>query len=583
MTQNEALTILKMGKNVFLTGPAGSGKTFVLNSYIQYLEDHGVEVAITASTGIAATHLGGMTIHAWAGIGIRDTLSVRDLDHLEQQKYLWKRFEKVKVLIIDEISMLKNATLDMVDRVCKTFKRNNKSFGGLQVIFAGDFFQLPPVERYSPKAHMEQVSLYPDGVDEIMYEQVEDQIKTPFAFLSQSWKEADPHVCYLHEQYRQDDHALLRILSEMRTGEVSDDSRELLLEKITKKEIEDITKLYTHNIDVDRFNLEQLEKIDDEGQIYEMTSRGKASGVEALKRGCLAPQELWIKIGSLVMFVKNNPVAGYVNGTVGEVIGFDEDDFPIVQTREGKTYTATPQPWAIDDQGSTVAEIFQVPLKLAWAITIHKSQGMTLDSALIDLSQTFVPGQGYVALSRVKTLDGLYLRGINRQALEVHPGILQFDKKIKEQSDIISTRLEITSVERIKECQEEFMKSIGGDVKLKKEKRDPELKISTYQKTKELILKQKTVEAIAFERDMSEATIYDHIEKLLEKKELNIDSIMFLYPTTEKDKKIYKKIADTFIKLQTTSLKPVFEALGEKHDYNVIKKARIFIDREKSS
>lgn len=578
MTQNEALAILKMGKNVFLTGPAGSGKTFVLNSYIQYLEDHGVEVAITASTGIAATHLGGMTIHAWSGIGIRDTLSVRDLDHLEQQKYLWKRFEKVKVLIIDEISMLKNSTLDMVDRVCKTFKRNNKPFGGLQVIFSGDFFQLPPIERYSPKAHVEQVSFYPDGVDEIEY-QSEDQIKTPFAFTAQSWREADLHICYLTEQHRQDDMSLLRILQEIRLGDVSDDSRELLLEKVISHDIEDITKLYTHNIDVDRFNLEQLEKIDDEGQIYEMTAKGKASAQEALKRGCLAPEQLWIKVGSLVMFVKNNPVVGYVNGTVGEVIGFDEDDFPIVQTKEGKTYVATPQSWMIEDQGSVVAEIFQVPLKLAWAITIHKSQGMTLDGALIDLSQTFVAGQGYVAISRVKTLDGLYLRGINRQALEVHPGVLQFDKKIQEHSEIYASRLAKTSEDRIKECQNDFMKSIGGDVTLKKEKKKPEPKINTYQKTKELILAKKPVEIIALEREMSEATLYDHVDKLLTEKELTLEDLEFLYPQKEKDKKVFKQIAAAFIKLQTLKLKPVFEHFKEKHDYSIIRKARLFVDR----
>ncbi len=583
MTQNEALTLLKMGKNVFLTGPAGSGKTYVLNSYIQYLEERGVEVAITASTGIAATHLGGMTIHAWSGIGIKDNLSARDIDHLEQQQYLWKRFDKVKVLIIDEISMLKNSTLDMVDKVCKVFKRNEKPFGGLQVVFSGDFFQLPPIERYSPQAKMEQIPLYTDSSDEIMYE-MEDEIKTPFAFSATSWRQADLHMCYLTEQHRQDDVSLLSILNEIRSGEVSEDTRELLLDKITKKDIADIPKLYTHNIDVDKYNLEQLEKIDGEEQIYEMTSRGKMSGVEALKRGCLSPEELWIKVGALVMFVKNNPVVGYVNGTIGEVIGFNEDDFPIVLTKEGKEFVAIPQPWAIEDQGNLVAEIFQVPLRLAWAVTIHKSQGMTLDSALIDLSQAFVPGQGYVALSRVRTLEGLYLKGINQQALQVHPGVLTFDQRLKELSEIVSGRLDKTDKNRIEECMNDFLKSIGGDIdfvpkkKTLKEKKKKEKHISktTYEITKEFILNKKPVAIISLERDISEGTIVEHIQKLLDEKVINLSDIEYLKPKKSKDKKVFEQIISAFKKLETEKLKPVFEHFNEKYDYDLIRLGKLF-------
>lgn len=583
MTQQEAITLLKMGKNVFLTGPAGSGKTYVLNSYIQYLQERGVEVAITASTGIAATHLGGMTIHAWSGIGIKDSLSARDLDYLEQQQYLWKRFDKVKVLIIDEVSMLKNSTLDMVERVCRTFKRNEKPFGGLQIILSGDFFQLPPVERYSPKAHMEQVSLYPESGEDIMYEE-EDQVKTPFVFTAKSWKDADFHICYLKEQHRQDDRTLLRMLTEIRSGEVSDDTRELLMEKIVQKDIEEITKLFTHNIDVDRYNLEQLEKLDTEEQIYEMTHRGKASGVEALKRGCLSPEELWVKIGALVMFVKNNPIAGYVNGTVGEVIGFNPDGFPVVRTKEGKEHVALPQPWAIEDQGNVVAEIFQVPLRLAWAVTVHKSQGMTLDSALIDLSQAFVPGQGYVALSRVRSLDGLYLKGINQRALEVHPGVLTFDQKLQELSDIMTSRLEKTDQKRIDECVDDFLKSIGGDInfvpKKKKEPKEVGPKKTTYEITRELVLQKKSIEAISFERELSEGTVLEHIDKLLEQKMLTLKDIQYLKPKKVKEKKDFEKIIKAFKELDTTKLKPVFEHFDEKYDYDVIKLAKVFAGRD---
>ena len=151
MTQAEALDILKMGKNVFLTGPAGSGKTHVVNAYVHYLKSHAVDVAVTASTGIAATHIGGQTIHSWSGLGIRDMLSDRDIDDMMQKQYLYKRFEKTKVLVVDEVSMLHHFRLDLVEWICRQMKHNDKPFGGMQVILCGDFFQLPPVTRGAPQ------------------------------------------------------------------------------------------------------------------------------------------------------------------------------------------------------------------------------------------------------------------------------------------------------------------------------------------------------------------------------------------------------------------------------------------------
>lgn len=147
MTQDEAMDLLKMGHNVFLTGPAGSGKTYLLNKYIEYLKEKEVSVGITASTGIAATHLNGMTIHSWSGIGIKDKLEKQDINDLKNRIYLQIRFSLVKVLIIDEISMLHGYRLDMVDQVCRAFKTGSEPFGGLQVVMCGDFFQLPPVAR----------------------------------------------------------------------------------------------------------------------------------------------------------------------------------------------------------------------------------------------------------------------------------------------------------------------------------------------------------------------------------------------------------------------------------------------------
>lgn len=456
MTQKEALQILKTGKNVFLTGAAGSGKTFVLSEYIDFLKKHNIETAITASTGIAATHLKGVTIHSWSGIGIRDNLTDYDLDFLEQKAYLWKRFEKTKVLIIDEISMLSSSTLDSVDRVAKIFKRNNLPFGGLQVVFSGDFFQLPPIQKksfFQPEKNLFFEAAKSPGI--------------PFAFKSRAWYEADLNICYLSEQFRQEDDSLVNLLSEIRDGNFSEKSFEILKKRILPKNSEDVPELYTHNLNVDIFNSKKLTEIDAPEKVFEMETKGRTNLVENLKRSCLVPEKLILKEGALVMFVKNNPLEGYVNGTVGEIVGF-EGKYPMVQTKSGQKFLAEPQRWAIEENEKTLAEIFQIPLKLAWAVTIHKSQGMTLNEAVIDLSKSFVEGQGYVALSRIKTLNGLFLKGLNRMAVEVHQEVKEVDRKFKEISETLFK--EISEIEKSKliEKQKAFIEKFQNSKKKKK-------------------------------------------------------------------------------------------------------------------
>ncbi len=407
MTQDQAMEVLKMGSNVFLTGPAGSGKTFVLNKYINYLKDKKIAVGVTASTGIAATHLSGMTIHSWCGIGIKDFLYDKDMSAILGKAYLKKRFANTNVLIIDEVSMLHAYRLDMVDRICKAFKQNSLPFGGMQVIMCGDFFQLPPVSRNN------------EG--------------DSFVYKSEIWNNMDLKICYLEEQHRQQDRAFLRVLSDIRTNNVDEDTVNYLRERYNQEVKGKIkpTRLYTHNADVDAINEMELSKISGDIHSYKTTVRGNKDLVEFLHKSCLAPEDLNIKNGAVVMFVKNNYEKGYVNGTLGKVIGFDENDYPIVETAGGREIIAAPTSWAIEEDGSVKAEICQIPLRLAWAITIHKSQGMSLDAAEIDLSKSFVPGMGYVALSRARTLSGMKLVGINDMALRVNPEVLEMDKFFK--------------------------------------------------------------------------------------------------------------------------------------------------------
>lgn len=408
MKQKEALKILEAGHNVLLTGPAGSGKTFLLNQYSAYLKKKGIGVAITASTGIAATHIGGRTIHSWAGIGIKDSLSQRDLQSLAKKAYLKKQFEKTEVLIIDEISMLHAHRLDMVNQVCQVLKKNFLPFGGLQVVLSGDFFQLPPISPGNEEAE--------------------------FVYKAQVWPEMDIRVCYLEEQHRQNDEKMTRILGSLRRDEVGAETIALLQNRIKErpKGISPV-RLFTHNVDVDRINNQELDLIEAEEHVYHMTSSGDKKLVTTLQKSCLAPSDLVLKKGALVMFVKNKfkeEKALYVNGTTGVVVAFDEYNFPIVRLRSGEEIVVGPDSWTIDDDDKILARINQLPLRLAWAISVHKSQGMTLEAAEIDLSRSFGYGMGYVALSRLSSLAGLYLLGINDMAYKLDPQVFAFDREL---------------------------------------------------------------------------------------------------------------------------------------------------------
>ena len=414
MTQDEALKILKNGRNVYLTGAAGSGKTFLLNKYIQYLKSKGVNTGVTASTGIAATHMQGITIHSWAGIGIASTATDRQIMEIVENKRIAKRIQKTQTLIIDEISMLDAQRVDLIEKVTRICRQSFEPFGGLQVIFCGDFFQLPPVTKTSEPV-------------------------TDFAYKSTAWQNMHLKICYLHEQHRQGDTQLLAILNAIREARVDEEVIECLRQCRTTAFPPNpsgrFVRLYSHNPDVDAENLRELAKLNGSDFSYTMATKGVPAIAQSLKMGCLAPEKLVLKKGAAVMFVKNNFEKGYVNGTLGTVSGFNEDYSPVIALTNGNEIIAEPATWSVEENGSTLAEIKQIPLRLAWAITVHKSQGMTLDAAQVDLSRSFVRGMGYVALSRVRSLKGLRVLGFNGMALKVDEETLAFDQELKKLSD----------------------------------------------------------------------------------------------------------------------------------------------------
>lgn len=455
MKQETALKILQTGANVFLTGEPGSGKTHTVNAYVKWLRERGIEPAITASTGIAATHIHGMTIHSWSGIGIKQDLNAYDLDKIAQNERVVRRVRDARILIIDEVSMLSARTLAMAEAVCREIRQRQVPFGGLQVVLVGDFFQLPPVVQRQEQQEDEP---------QISFETGEVEDTSNFAFGSRVWKELNPLVCYLSEQHRQEDAAFLDLLSGIRRGVFSTAHRTLLDTRRVPARA-GTTQLYSHNADVDRINDVEIGKISGDMRTFAMTSQGKDTLIASLKRGCLSPEVLSLKVGARVMFTKNDVERAYVNGTLGTVTGFvKESGYPIIKTSSGRSVTAEPEEWHIEDGGKVLARITQVPLRLAWAITVHKSQGMSLDSAHMDLSQAFEYGQGYVALSRVRTLAGLSLSGLNARALEVHPEVAAGDRNFKLQSAAARKAFEEMGEKEHAELIRNFIQACGGSL-----------------------------------------------------------------------------------------------------------------------
>lgn len=553
MTQQEALQILRTGANVFLTGEPGSGKTHTVNAYISWLRSHGIEPSITASTGIAATHVGGMTVHSWSGIGVAERMTPELLDTISSKEHVAKRLQKARVLIIDEVSMLSGGVLTMLDEVAREVRHEPQhAFGGLQVVLVGDFFQLPPVARG----------------------------QAVFAFESPAWKALNPLICYLTEQHRQDDPDFLSILSAIRSG-TWDHTH---VSRITAREAEfdgieeGIPQLFTHNADVDRINAEKLAALPGKGRTFVMDAAGTPALTDALKRGCLSPETLVLKEGAVVMATKNNPAAGYANGTLGTIIGFEPGTgYPLMETRDGRELALAPLDWAVEEGGKVRAKITQVPLRLAWAITVHKSQGMSMDAAAMDLSRAFEHGQGYVALSRVRRLDGVHLLGWSEQALSVHPTVAALDRDLRDASlraEVAFGALEETGERST--LERNFIQASGGT--LAAGTRVPAVKKNTLEETRERMEAGMSLEDIAKERALTFGTIAEHAEKLVASGRVSADTLHDLIPDLLAD--ALPKIYEVFSSKGTEKLSPVHTKLKGKYSFDELKLARVLFLKE---
>lgn len=405
MTQEQAFkTLTTSNQNVLLTGKPGAGKSYLTNKYIDWLLDNtSKKIEVCASTGIAALNIKGKTLHSFLGIRSEE-VSDEDIADIIQNQYVDRRVRQTDILIIDEVSMVSSKLLDLTDIICRHIRGSDIPFGGIRVILVGDFFQLPPV-------------------------------KGEFAFKAKVWNNANFAVCYLTEQHRSNDSVFNDILSGIRTGVITDEHKKLLKEHIYDVLPDDIgvhVKLDTHNQRVDEYNEMRLGRLTTPAKTYTMTSSGTEAQVAMLKKSCQSPERLVLRAGARVIFTQNDKEQQWVNGTVGDVVEVKEG--VVIVDVNGERVEVETSRWELaNGYGANKvisAYIEQFPLRLAWAITIHKSQGMTLDKAVIDLSRVFESGQGYVAISRLRSLSGLYFQGkLTERILMVDKEVIEKDKE----------------------------------------------------------------------------------------------------------------------------------------------------------
>ena len=403
--QNEAYSIMASGKNIFITGAAGVGKTQVLKLFIKVYKQTKI-MGITSTTGISALLFGGTTLHSFLGIGLGNGSVENICTKIFSRSFLYKRWKDLEVLVIDEISMLSPILFDKLEEVARTVRHNEEPFGGIQLILSGDFCQLPCIKSDN------------------------------FCFEANSWTKCIDHTVYLTEIMRQKDLEFQECLNEVRIGKLSKKTKKLLKSRLNLKLTNEFgilpTKLYSTNRSVDSLNDTELDKLSEtnvEFFEYDMDirySKKNEIAIDMYKKFCNAPETIQLCVGAQVMLLWNLDIeGGLVNGSRGIVINF-VNNLPLVKFLNGREVVIDYHTWEHEENDKKILTVFQIPLKLAYALTIHRSQGCSLDYAEIDLSDCFSPGQSYVALSRVKNLEGLSIIGIDFNKIITHPKAVCF-------------------------------------------------------------------------------------------------------------------------------------------------------------
>lgn len=395
---------LKKGGNLFITGTAGSGKSYLLKQLKDY---YGRTFHLTASTGISALNINGTTIHSWAKLGIGANPEDRIAKMIAKDQKCLSKILSCRYLAIDEISMISDKLLYLLHKVLVLVRKNTNPFGGVQLILLGDFLQLPPVLK-------------------------DDE---SLCLNSQIWLHANIETVLLTTNFRQkDDTGYFSLLKDIRKGINVDHAHYKLQDRVGQPYPEDVTRLVSHRDKVREINQIFLDRITLPVKTYKGKYTGSEMDINAHKSPYIEMEEIEFKKGSKVMLNYNVSLKdGLVNGLIGSITSFSPNGLPVVLFENGDEIEVRPMTWEIEDStGRVIFSFTQLPLQLAWAVTIHKSQGCTFSNLHIDLSKCFADGQAYVALSRVKSLEGLYLEPFDRGRIRTNKLIVDYYNYLEE-------------------------------------------------------------------------------------------------------------------------------------------------------
>ena len=576
----------KTDMSLFLTGKAGTGKTTFLREVVRYTKK---KCIVLAPTGIAAVNAGAMTIHSFFQFGLGPFVQgvIEPKSDFRINKSKLELIRHLQLLIIDEVSMVRADLMDHIDVELRRIRRNSKPFGGVQLLMIGDLQQLPPI------AH--------GGEDELLRQ----YYKTLYFFSSAALKSMKYSCIELKNVYRQTDRHFIDILNHARdctlTSQDISDLNARYIPGFSPKPEDGYIRLMTHNRQVDYVNETEMEKLDSKPYTFEAAVTGTFP-----EESYPTANSLTLKKGAQVMFIKNDPERRFINGTLGEVKSIDKNSIAVRLAESGTVIDVEPMEWQniryqFDEESKEISSkqigrFKQYPLKAAWAITVHKSQGLTFDKAIIDVHAAFSPGQAYVALSRCRTLDGLVLSS------PVSASVFMRDNTVDAYMNYISRPVEELAfsscyeyfeyekkpepeeVAPVKKVVEKIIaagKSVAEKVNKEKPKKvnkeeprdDIGKKLTTVEYSYKLYNQGNTIEQIAELRGLNQSTIEGHLARYVASGDIDVHEFVD---------------ADTLEKVEAyctghpeeKALKPIFEHFDAKIPYGVLRMAIAAIRKE---
>lgn len=563
----------KTDMSLFLTGKAGTGKTTFLREVVRYTKK---KYIVLAPTGIAAVNAGAMTIHSFFQFGLGPFVQgvIEPKSDFRINKSKLELIRHLQLLIIDEVSMVRADLMDHIDVELRRIRRNSKPFGGVQLLMIGDLQQLPPI------AH--------GGEDELLRQ----YYKTLYFFSSAALKSMKYSCIELKNVYRQTDRHFIDILNHARnctlTSQDISDLNARYIPGFSPKPEDGYIRLMTHNRQVDYVNETELEKLDSKPYTFVAAVTGTFP-----EESYPTANSLTLKKGAQVMFIKNDPERRFINGTLGEVKSIDKSSIAVRLAESGTIIDVEPMEWQniryqFDEESKEISSkqigrFKQYPLKAAWAITVHKSQGLTFDKAIIDVHAAFSPGQAYVALSRCRTLDGLVLSS------PVSASVFMRDNAVDAYMNYISRPVEELAFSSCYEYFEYEKKPEPEEVapvekvkvnkeKPKKEKKeelrdDTGKKLNTFEYSYWLYNQGNTVEQIAEKRGLNQSTIEGHLARYVASGDIDVHE--FVDGDTLQKVEAYCKEHP-----EEKALKPIFEHFDAKIPYGVLRMAIAAIRKE---